>query len=42
VALLDEGRLVQTGTEREFRERPADAFVTEFLSAHFDEVSARG
>jgi osmoprotectant transport system ATP-binding protein len=41
VALLDAGRLVQVGTERDFRERPAAAFVTEFLRAHFDEAPGR-
>ncbi len=34
VALLDEGRLVQVGTEEDFQERPASPFVADFLSAH--------
>jgi osmoprotectant transport system ATP-binding protein len=41
VALLDGGRLVQVGTEREFREQPADEFVTEFLRVHFDGAAGR-
>ncbi len=34
VALMDDGRLVQLGTEEDFRERPASPFVTVFLNAH--------
>jgi osmoprotectant transport system ATP-binding protein len=33
VALMDGGRLVQIGTEVDFRERPANAFVSEFLKS---------
>jgi osmoprotectant transport system ATP-binding protein len=31
VALMSEGKIVQRGTEADFRERPASAFVEEFL-----------
>jgi osmoprotectant transport system ATP-binding protein len=41
VALLDGGRLVQVGTEREFREQPAEDFVVEFLRMHFDGAAGR-
>jgi len=34
VALMDAGRLVQVGTEHDFRERPASAFVEKFLHSH--------
>jgi osmoprotectant transport system ATP-binding protein len=34
VALMRDGRLVQLGTEVEFRERPANDFVAEFLRSH--------
>jgi osmoprotectant transport system ATP-binding protein len=37
VALMDEGRLVQVGTEEDFRERPASQVVTEFLRQHLHE-----
>jgi osmoprotectant transport system ATP-binding protein len=37
VALMDEGRLVQIGTEEDFRERPASPVVTEFLRKHMHE-----
>jgi osmoprotectant transport system ATP-binding protein len=33
IILMDRGRVVQRGTLREFRERPADPFVTRFLAA---------
>jgi osmoprotectant transport system ATP-binding protein len=33
IVLMNEGRVVQTGTIRDFHERPATAFVTEFVSA---------
>jgi osmoprotectant transport system ATP-binding protein len=33
IVLLKEGRIVQEGTPKEFRERPAEPFVTEFLLA---------
>lgn len=36
VALMDEGALVQEGTEEEFRERPATPFVDEFMKSHLD------
>jgi osmoprotectant transport system ATP-binding protein len=35
VALMDAGRLVQVGIEADFRQRPAEPFVTEFLGRHF-------
>ncbi|MCA8925202.1 MAG: ATP-binding cassette domain-containing protein [Planctomycetes bacterium] len=34
VALMNAGRVVQVGVEQDFRERPASAFVSEFLSSH--------
>ena len=34
VALMNEGQLVQVGTESEFRSNPANAFVKEFLRSH--------
>ena len=34
VALMDHGRLIQVGTEDDFRERPASEFVAEFVSSH--------
>ncbi len=33
VALMRAGKIVQEGTEADFRERPADAFVAEFVAA---------
>jgi osmoprotectant transport system ATP-binding protein len=36
VAIMDAGRIVQVGTEEEFRARPANAFVADFLRAHLD------
>jgi ABC-type proline/glycine betaine transport system ATPase subunit len=42
VALMDKGRVRQVGTEQDFRECPADAFVVEFLRAHFDAGGSRG
>jgi len=33
-ALMDRGRLVQVGSEDDFREHPANAFVEEFLRSH--------
>jgi osmoprotectant transport system ATP-binding protein len=33
VTLLDQGRIVQTGTARELREEPATAFASEFMAA---------
>ena len=37
VALMDNGQIVQVGAEREFRERPASAFVSDFLRHHLHE-----
>ncbi len=37
VALMDAGRLVQVGTEEDFRERPANEFAASFLKSHLDE-----
>jgi len=34
VALMHRGELVQVGTEEDFRDRPATAFVEQFLSGH--------
>lgn len=34
VVLMDRGAIVQVGTEIDFRERPASAFVTDFLKSH--------
>ncbi len=34
-ALLDSGRLLQVGSEADFRERPANDFVAGFLTEHF-------
>lgn len=34
VALMDRGRIVQLGTEADFRERPATPFVEEFVHEH--------
>lgn len=36
VALMHEGRLVQVGTEADFRERPASRYVERFLARHLD------
>jgi osmoprotectant transport system ATP-binding protein len=33
IVLMNEGRVVQTGTLDELRERPASEFVTEFINA---------
>src|SRR5438132_10886667 len=33
IVLLSEGRIVQQGTLDDFRERPANAFVSEFITA---------
>jgi len=38
VALLDAGKLVQLGTEQEFRDAPADDFVAAFFAEHFGEA----
>lgn len=42
VALLDAGRLVQVGTERDFREQPGEPFVEAFLEQHFEKRVSRG
>jgi len=34
IALMDAGKVVQVGTEADFRERPASPFVEEFLQSH--------
>jgi osmoprotectant transport system ATP-binding protein len=34
VALMDAGRIVQHGSEEDFRERPANDFVAQFLESH--------
>lgn len=36
VVLLDQGRVVQVGTEAEFRDRPANGFVADFLRTHLN------
>jgi len=33
IVLMNEGRIVQKGTVSDLRERPADAFVSEFINA---------
>ena len=40
VSIMDAGRLVQTGTESELRERPANEFVERFLTGHADAAGA--
>lgn len=40
VGLLHAGRLVQTGTEEDFRSRPADRFVADFVARHFEDSNA--
>jgi len=39
-ALMDQGRIVQTGSEDDFRNRPAGPFVEEFLKNHLTEPAA--
>jgi len=39
VALMDEGKILQIGTEDDFRERPANDFVASFLESHLGEAS---
>ncbi len=39
VALMDEGRIVQIGDERAFREQPANDFVSDFLKSHLTEAA---
>jgi osmoprotectant transport system ATP-binding protein len=34
VALMNAGQIIQIGTEADFRERPADDFVVDFLKSH--------
>ena len=36
VALMDRGRLLQVGTEEDFRDRPVDRFVERFLAQHLE------
>jgi osmoprotectant transport system ATP-binding protein len=33
IVLMNEGRIVQKGTITDLRERPADSFVSEFITA---------
>jgi osmoprotectant transport system ATP-binding protein len=42
VALMDGGRIVQVGTEEQFREAPASEFVEEFLSSHLQAHAEHG
>lgn len=42
VALMDSGRLVQVGTREDFRERPASAFVEDFLRSHLHQGGVDG
>ncbi|MGB0716170.1 MAG: ABC transporter ATP-binding protein [Phycisphaerae bacterium] len=37
VALMNEGRLVQVGTQEDFEHHPATAFVSAFMADHFNE-----
>lgn len=37
IALMDKGKIVQIGTEEDFRQRPANDFVQNFLSEQFGE-----
>lgn len=34
VVLMDAGSIVQSGTEEDFRQRPANEFVRQFLQSH--------
>lgn len=34
IALMDQGSVIQIGTEDDFRHRPANSFVTDFLRSH--------
>ncbi len=38
VALMDRGRIVQVGTEEDFRDRPVSGFVERFLAQHLESV----
>ncbi|MEQ9321650.1 MAG: ATP-binding cassette domain-containing protein [Polyangiaceae bacterium] len=40
VALMDEGRIVQIGSEEDFRDRPANDFVKSFLMSHLGDADA--
>jgi osmoprotectant transport system ATP-binding protein len=42
IAILDKGRLVQVGTESDFRDRPTSAFVEDFVRAHFEGTESGG
>lgn len=42
VALMNAGRIVQMGRLDDFRERPANDFVAEFLRSHFEPQVAHG
>jgi len=37
VSIMDQGRLIQTGTEHELKSQPANAFVADFLAGHVTE-----
>ena len=41
VAIMDEGRVVQIGTEEDVRRRPANAFVAAFLRNHLETRSTK-
>jgi osmoprotectant transport system ATP-binding protein len=41
VALMDAGRIVQHGSEEDFRERPANDFVAQFLESHLGNGAGR-
>lgn len=42
IALMDKGMIVQIGTEEDFRERPANEFVREFLEHHLNKGADNG
>lgn len=42
VAIMDEGRVVQIGTEDDVRKRPANGFVAAFLRNHLQALPAKG
>ena len=39
VSIMDQGRLIQTGTEKELTSQPANSFVADFLAGHSAEES---
>jgi osmoprotectant transport system ATP-binding protein len=41
IALMDRGRLIQVGSEADFRDRPASRFVVDFLHSHLHEEALR-